>query len=264
MGPFLPCRALCRVSALILLLCAALWLLGRPLAASQTVTVAVASNFLSPLEALAERFTGQTGYTVRISSGSTGKLFAQILRGAPYDVFLSADEARPARLEAEGQGVRGSRFPYAFGRLVLWRPQHPVKEVAGPKMVYQVRSLAMANPALAPYGRAARQTYERLGFQGALSARIVFGENVGQTFALIASGNAEAGFVALSQIQSVGAGGGLWIVPTDLHDPIRQDAVLLARGAEAVPARAFLDFLRADAARALIAEAGYGVPGPAP
>ncbi|MGF1456867.1 MAG: molybdate ABC transporter substrate-binding protein [Alphaproteobacteria bacterium] len=232
--------------------------------AREPVNVAVASNFLWTLRTLADRFRADTGYPVRISGGSTGKLFAQIQRGAPFDVFLSADEESPARLERLGQGVAGFRFPYALGRLVLWTGKPEVMGAMGPDTVGQgaFRILAMANPSLAPYGRAARQTLQSLKVLPTLEGRIVFGESVGQTFALIALGNADLGFVARSQIQSAPERlrRAAWLVPAALHEAIRQDALLLKRGLEKPGAVAFMDFLKSAPARALIGEAGYDLP----
>lgn len=236
----------------------ALILLGTLLPAhADTLRIAVASNFTAAARVLAEEFQRSSGHEVRLSPGATGKHYAQILHGAPFDVFLAADRERPERLEAEGHAIAGSRFCYAIGRLALWSPKagmldDPVANLAAKD--YQ--RLAVANPKLAPYGRAARQVLEKLSLWQPLQDRIARGENIGQTYHFVRNGGAELGFVALSQLQQPGtpAGGSRWLPPADLYDPIEQQAVLLR---DTKAARAFLDFLRSDAARAIIQAHGY-------
>jgi len=227
-----------------------------------TALVAVAANFAKPVETLSERFEAATGHRLTVAQGSTGKLYAQIVRGAPYDILLAADSARPARLEAEGLAVRGSRFTYAVGRLVLWSPDPARIGPDGPAVLAagDFAHLAIANPDLAPYGAAARQVLRRLGLADRLAGRIVMGQNIGQTFAMVATRNAELGLVAKSQIMQRRETdrGSVWEVPETLHDPIRQDGVLLRHGADNPAAAAFLAYLRSDGARAAIARLGYG------
>lgn len=230
--------------------------------AAETALVAVAANFSDAMAQLEPAFEAESGHALTVTTGSTGKLYAQIVHGAPFDVLLAADRARPAKLEAEGHAVAGSRFTYAVGRLVLWSPD-PARVAPGGIVALEegaFRALAIANPDLAPYGQAARETLAALGLEDALRNRIVMGENVGQAFALVATGNAELGFVALSSLRHArtNRAGSRWDVPADLHAPIRQDAVLLVRARENPTARAFLKFLRSDAARATIARLGYG------
>lgn len=226
------------------------------------VTVAVAANFLKPLQGMQAPFERTSGHTLIISGGSTGQLYAQITNGAPYDVLLSADEARPRLLEETGGGVAGTRFTYAVGRMTLWSA---VPGLIGPDGAAFLRaggfrSLAIANPALAPYGLAAKQTLEQLGLWERLSGRIVLGENIGQTFAMAHTGNADAGFVALSQVlDAPGPSGSRWDVPAHMHDPIVQQAILLEPGRDNPAALAFMRFLRGDAARRIITGAGYGL-----
>jgi molybdate transport system substrate-binding protein len=222
------------------------------------VHVAVATNFAATARTLADAFAHETGHRAVTSDGSTGKLYAQIVSGAPFEVFLSADVERPRRLEEDGRAVAGSRFTYALGRLVLWSPD-PAR-VDGPDALARddFRHLAIANPELAPYGAAARQVLETLGQWERLQPRLVRGEDVGQTFHFVASASAELGFVALSQV--MGRDGSRWLVPPDGHAPLEQQAVLLARGEGDETARAVLDFLRGDAAREVIEKAGYGLP----
>lgn len=191
--------------------------------------VAVAANFAPLMPALAERFERDTGHTLVISSASTGKLYAQIVHGAPFDVFLAADDDYPHRLEREGRGVAGSRFTYAVGRLALWSPRPSI--VDGDSAVLKqkrFRKLAVANPRLAPYGAAAREALEKLGLWTSLQPQMVFGENIAQTYQFVASGNAELGFVAYSQVK--GKAGSHWLVPASLHSPLRQDALLSLHG----------------------------------
>ena len=229
----------------------------------ETALIAVAANFAEIAGALEEAFEGQSPHDVTVTTGSTGKLYAQIVKGAPFDVFLSADRARAARLEDEGHAVAGSRFTYAVGRLTLWSAHEDRISDNGPAVLGEddFRALAIANPELAPYGLAARQTLENLGLLDAVSDRIVMGENIGQAFSMVATGNAELGFIALSYVMSPRneTPGSWWAVPADLHDPIRQDAVLTARGAENAAARAFLDFLKSDEAGELIERYGYAI-----
>jgi molybdate transport system substrate-binding protein len=222
------------------------------------VHVAVATNFAATARTLADAFARETGHRAVPSEGSTGKLYAQIVSGAPFEVFLSADAERPRRLEEEGRAVSGSRFTYALGRLVLWSPD-PAR-VDGPDALARddFLHLAIANPELAPYGAAAREVLEGLGLWERLQPRLVRGEDVGQTFHFVASGGAELGFVALSLV--TGRDGSRWMVAPDGHAPLEQQAVLLVRGEGDEAARAFLDFLRGDAARGTIEKAGYGLP----
>ena len=224
--------------------------------------VAVATNFLAPARALAEEFRRATGDEVALASGSTGKLAAQILRGAPYDAFLAADRERPAMLVEEGAADADSRFTYARGRLALWSrdPERIGGEGAEALRAAGVRRVAIANPALAPYGRAAEEVIAALGLTQALAGKLVLGENVAQAQAMVATGNAELGFVALSGLDGPdGGGGSRWIVPEEMHAPIRQDAVLLSRAAPDGAAARFLEFLKGDEARALIAGYGYAL-----
>jgi molybdate transport system substrate-binding protein len=222
--------------------------------------VAVATNFAATARALGEAFRAASGHEAVVSDGSTGKLYAQIAGGAPFEVFLAADAERPRRLEAEGHAVAGTRFAYALGRLVLWSPD-PAR-VTGPEaLAGAFRHLAIANPELAPYGAAAREVLARRGLWERLAPRLVRGEDVGQAYQFVATGNAELGFVALSQL-APGAGS-RWLVPADAYTPVEQHAVLLAPGRGDPAAAAFLAYLRGPDARARIERAGYGVP-PAP
>lgn len=232
---------------------------GTPTPA-EPVRVAVASNFTAAQEKIAVLFTEKTGRAVEFSFGATGALYSQIANGAPFQVFLSADAERPARLESEGLAVPGSRFTYALGAVVLYARggiEGGDGEGALRKDVFQ--HLAICKPELAPYGLAAQQTLEKLGLWGAVQAKLVQGDNVTQAFQFVETGNAEMGFVALSQVVDQPPDR-LWRVPADFHAPIRQDAVLLKSGADHEGAKAFLAFLRSPEAREIIAAAGYTVP----
>jgi molybdate transport system substrate-binding protein len=233
-------------------------------AAADEAQVAVAANFASPARRLAENFTQRTGHRLVITSGSTGKFYAQIRSGAPFDVLLSADEDTPRRMEQENLAVRGSRFTYALGKLVLWSARPGAVDGDGEILRKATfKRLAIANPRLAPYGAAAQQTMERLGVWVSLQARLVQGENIAQAFQFVSSGNAELGFVALSQIleeDGKGSAGSHWLVPQSLYSPIRQDAVLLSRGAANPAARELLDYLRSAPVRDLIRTYGYELP----
>lgn len=231
-----------------------------PLLQAGEAQVAVAANFVVPLRVLSEDFSRQSGHTLRISAGATGKLYAQIVHGAPFEVFLSADSATPERLEKEGRVVAGSRRTYAIGRLVLWSAQAGVVDPGGEVLRQgDFRYLALANPKTAPYGAAAVEVLQARGLYERLQAKFVMGENIAQTQQFVASGNAEFGFVAQSQVWQGGklTGGSAWLVPADLHAPIHQDAVLLKRGEYNAAARAFLDYLRSEPAQRLIAAYGY-------
>jgi len=226
------------------------------------VLAAVATNFAEVMVRLEADFESATAHTLRITSGSTGKLYAQILAGAPFDVLLAADQDRPRKLETDGLAVAGSRFTYATGAIVLWSVDPALIGDDGSAVLREgrFRRLAMANPDLAPYGVAARQALQALGVWDALSDRIVMGENIGQTFAMAATGNAELGLVALSQLlDSAGSrGGSCWVVPAHLYEPIRQDAVLLTRASNNEAAQALLQFLQRDDVRRRMHTFGYG------
>lgn len=229
-----------------------------------TLHVAVAANFAAPMKELVKDFERESGVRVSLSFGSSGKFFAQIQHGAPFQVLLSADQAKPAALEAAGLGLPGTRFTYAVGRLVLWSAHQGDKQ----DVMTQLRTgayhkLAMANPALAPYGTAAIETLEALELSESTRSSWVMGENIAQTYQFVASGNADLGFVALSQVgelQSLNTGSG-WIVPTSMHQPIRQDALVLANAAQDEHMKnraiALLAYLRGDAARRIIESYGY-------
>ena len=229
-------------------------------AQAEEVRVAAAANFAAPLKALATDFERTSGHKVLLSTGSTGKLYAQIRSGAPFDVLLAADDETPARLEREGAAVAGSRFTYAIGKLVLWSAQADLVDARGEVLRSgKFRHLALAAPGLAPYGAAALQTLTRLGLLGALTARLVQGESIGQAYSFVASGNAELGFVALSQVFENGriSKGSGWIVPAHLHQPLRQDAVLLTSGRDLAGARALLDFLKTPRSKTALRAFGY-------
>lgn len=229
------------------------------LARAEPALVAVAANFAQPAKMLAARFMEKTGHTLKISTGSTGQLYAQIANGAPFDVFLSADAERPRKLEERGLGVAGSRFTYAVGRLVLWSPG--ADTVGGPfEAAFKSRphrSIAIANPDLAPYGAAAREALRAKGLWKDVKGRLVFGQNIAQTHAMVATGNAEIGFVAQSQIKNRGQKGAKWPVPAETHAPINQDAVLLTRARDNVAAHDFVSFLKGDSAKKIIEDFGY-------
>lgn len=220
-------------------------------------TIAVAANFADAATALKQDFESRTDHGLQLVFGSTGKLYAQIRNGAPFDAFLAADTERPRRLEREGVAIMGTRFTYARGALALWSPRQGIVDDAGKLLESgDYRFLAIANPSLAPYGAAARQVLERLGLWSALQQRLVFGENIGQAFQFVATGNADLGLVALAQLSDPyrPAEGSRWIVPETLYDPIEQQAVRLSDHPAAV---SFLDYLRSEPAHHQIARYGY-------
>lgn len=226
------------------------------------VLVAVAANFKEVVDVLTPRFEAATGDRLTIALGSTGLLYAQIVNGAPYDVLLAADQRRPELLAASGLGIADTRFTYARGRLALWSARADFVGADGAAALRrpEVRHVAIANPKLAPYGVAAQQALEALGLWPALRPKIVTAENIGQAFSMVATGNAELGFVALSSVlgEDRRRKGSRWIVPEELYQPIRQDAILLARAGGNAAARALLDYLQRSEARALIERFGYG------
>ncbi|WP_165671591.1 molybdate ABC transporter substrate-binding protein [Metapseudomonas otitidis] len=235
------------------------------LALAQDVQVAVAANFTAPIQAIAKDFQQDTGHKLVIATGATGQFYAQIHNGAPFEVFLSADDSTPAKLEQEGATVLGSRFTYAIGTLALWSAKPGYVDAQGEvlkKNDYQ--HLSIANPKAAPYGLAATQVLEKLGLTAQLKGRLVEGQNITQAHQFIATGNAELGFVALSQIYKDGrvTGGSAWIVPAALHDPIKQDAVILAKGKDNPAAQALVDYLKGEKAAAVIKSYGYQIDKP--
>jgi molybdate transport system substrate-binding protein len=224
------------------------------------VQVAVAANFTAPMKLIAAEFEKDTGHKAVLSFGSTGKLYAQITNGAPFDVFLAADDVRPARLEKEGAAAAGGEFTYATGKLVLWSARPGVVDDQGKVLKTGAFShLAIASPKLAPYGEAAMETMKKLGLLENLQSKLVQGESIGQAFSFISSGNAELGFIALSQIYEGGKikSGSAWIVPENLHGPIRQNAVLLRRARDSKAAMQLMAFMQSDKAKAVIRLFGY-------
>jgi len=235
-------------------------LLLAQVASADDIRVAVASNFRPVMSEAAQRFEQSSGHEVTLITGSTGKHFAQIVNGAPFDAFFAADRHRPQRLEEESRIVAGSRFSYAIGRLVLWSPQEGLVDSAGEVLgAGNFEHLAIANPVLAPYGAAARQLLQALGLWEPLSGKLVRGESIGQTYQFVFSGNAELGLVARAQLSIPGqiASGSRWEPPQKLYDPIEQQAVLLR---DTPAGREFMAFMRSEEVRALIRRYGYDVP----
>ena len=229
-------------------------------AMADEVQVAVAANFTLPMQRIAADFERDTGHKALMSFGATGRFYAQIKNGAPFELLLSADDETPIRLASEGAAVADSRFTYAIGRLVLWSAQAGVVDAQGAVLkAGSFRHLAIANPKTAPYGAAAVEVLTGLGLLDAVGPKLVQGENIAQAQQFVASGNAELGFVALSQVWRDGklTSGSAWLVPTTLHTPIRQGAVLLNLGRDKPAALALLRYLQGDKARAVIRSFGY-------
>ena len=234
----------------------ALWAVAP--AHADEIKVAVATNFAPAINALVERFEESTDHTVLVSLGSTGVHYAQIRSGAPFDAFFAADAERPRLLEAEGAAVAGSRFRYAVGRLALWSNRAGYVDADGRVLeTGDFRHLAIANPELAPYGAAAREVLAARGVLSRLQPRLVTGQDIGQTFSFVQTGNAELGFVAWAQLRRPGAtiAGSYWLVPESLHRPIEQEAVLIR---DVPAARAFLAFVQSSEARDIVRAHGYG------
>lgn len=245
------------LSSLCALLCVGL-AHGTALAAQ--AQVAVAANFAEPMKAIAAVLEKTTGHTLKISTGASGAFYTQIRQGAPFDVFLSADNERPELLEKDGLAQPGTRFTYATGKLVLWSAR--AGRVDGQGAVLRAADLgkvAYANPRTAPYGAAAVQVLDRLGLKDAITPRLVQGESIGQTFNFVKTGNADVGFVALSQVLQGGKlrEGSMWVIPQARYDAIRQDAVLLRRGAENEAAKELIKLLQSPNIKDLIRSYGY-------
>ncbi|WP_166365175.1 molybdate ABC transporter substrate-binding protein [Pseudomonas akapageensis] len=241
-------------------LCALLVALNLGTAWAGEVQVAVAANFTAPIQAIAKDFEQDTGHKLVSSFGATGQFYTQIKNGAPFEVFLAADDTTPAKLEAEGDTVKGSRFTYAIGTLALWSAKEGYVDAKGQVLKdNQYQHLAIANPKAAPYGLAATQVLDKLKLTEATKAKLVEGQNITQTFQFASTGNAELGFVALSQIYKDGkvTSGSAWIVPAELHDPIKQDAVILDKGKDNPAAKALVDYLKGPKATAIIKSYGY-------
>lgn len=246
----------------IFLLLTAFGLCRTLTASADEVLVAVASNFSAPMAELAEQFTARSGHEVVIAYGASGRFFAQISNGAPYQVFLSADDEKPEQLVEQGLAEASSRFTYALGRLALWS-NDPDLRITGPGILGQSNGrLALASPRLAPYGRAALETLDSLDLREATRSRWVQGENIAQTFQFVQTGNAQLGFVARSQLIEQINGGNAWLVPVESHSPIRQDAVLLSRARQCEACIALINYLQSAEAQNIIAAYGYDQQSP--
>ena len=230
---------------------------------AEVLTIAVASNFSAPMQEITRAFEAESGHTIRLAFGSSGKLYAQTAHGAPFHALFSADQAIPARLERDNLTVAGSRFTYAEGKLALWSMRTDAVDSRGSVLKQgNFSRLALANPRLAPYGAAAVQTLQALDLVNATRDKWVQGENISQTFQYVATGNAELGLVAMSQVMRNGelARGSAWVVPPALYEPIRQDAVMLRIGEDSVALHDFWKFMRSDFARKRMAAFGYDTP----
>ncbi len=220
----------------------------------------MAANFTAPIQAIAADFEKDTGHKLVAAYGATGQFYTQIKNGAPFEVFLAADDTTPARLESEGDTVKGSRFTYAIGTLALWSAKDGYVDEQGQVLKNNgFQHLSIANPKAAPYGLAATQVLDKLGLAGQVRGKIVEGQNITQAYQFVSTGNAELGFVALSQVYKDGklTGGSAWIVPAELHDPIKQDAVILDKGRANPAAKALMAYLQGPKAAAIIQAYGY-------
>lgn len=226
------------------------------------VQVAVAANFTAPMQQIAAEFQKDTGHIAKLSFGASGKFYAQIVNGAPFEVFISADDTTPARLEKEGHAIAGSRFTYAVGTLVLWSAKAGFVDAKGEVLKGgNFNKVSIANPKTAPYGAAAIETLKKLNLLAAIQPKFVQGENISQTLHFVSTGNADLGFVALSQVYKDGriTSGSAWIIPGDFHEPIYQDAAILTKGKDSAAAAALLAYLKGDKARAVIQSFGYSL-----
>ncbi|WP_455910594.1 molybdate ABC transporter substrate-binding protein [Pseudomonas putida] len=229
-------------------------------AQADEVQVAVAANFTAPIQAIAADFEKDTGHKLVAAYGATGQFYTQIKNGAPFEVFLSADDTTPKKLDDEGATVKGSRFTYAVGTLALWSAKPGYVDAKGEVLTKnQYQHLSIADPKTAPYGLAATQVLAKEGLSEQVADKLVTGQNITQAFQFVSTGNAELGFVALSQIYKDGkvTRGSAWIVPASLHDPIKQDAVILTKGKDSAAAKALVDYLKGPKAAAVIKSYGY-------
>jgi len=229
-------------------------------ALADEVQVAVAANFTAPIQAIAADFEKDTGHKLVAAYGATGQFYTQIKNGAPFEVFLAADDTTPEKLEKEGETVKGSRFTYAVGTLALWSAKEGYVDGKGEVLLKnQYQHLSIANPKAAPYGLAATQVLAKLKLTEATQAKLVEGQNITQAYQFVSTGNAELGFVALSQIYKDGkvSSGSAWVVPADMHDPIKQDAVILNKGKDNPAAKALVEYLKGPKAAAVIKSYGY-------
>ncbi len=246
----------------ILLLCQFLFLsLFTFSVQAGSARIAVASNFAPTIKKLASVYQANSGHQIQLAFGSTGKHYAQIHHGAPFDAFFAADVRRAKLLEDEGKAIPGSRFTYAIGQLALWSTNPDMIRDDSILDTGVFRHLAMANPKLAPYGLAAREFLQATGRANRLKPRLIFGENISQTYQFVASGNAKLGFVAWSQLKRPGhkITGSWWRIPKNTYTPIKQQALLLNNNPAA---RGFLNFVQTPQGRAIIASFGYLLPEP--
>jgi molybdate transport system substrate-binding protein len=230
---------------------------------AEEAVLAVAANFSAPMQQIALLFQKDTGHKIKLSFGASGAIYAQIKNGAPFHVFLSADQSTPQKLALEGLAVPNSRFTYAKGQLALWSKQKDLVDVNGQILKSNsIQRVAVANPKLAPYGAAALETITSLGLLNDLQPKLVQGDNISQTYQFVFTQNAPIGFVALSQIYANGTltSGSAWIVPTHLYKPIEQDAILLQKGLDNAAAKALMLYLKGEKARQVIRSYGYLVP----
>lgn len=247
------------IKRLPLLISISLFMFGLPTQAEE-ISVAVAANFIAPMKIIAKDFESDTGHRVILSSGSTGAFYAQIKNGAPFQILLAADDETPIKIEKDGLGVKGSRFTYAIGKLVLWSKQANFVDANGEILKSnQFDRLAIANPKTAPYGQATIEALEKLNLLNAVSPKFVQGDSIAQTYQFVATQNAQLGFVALSQVIRDGKmiEGSAWIVPSSLYSQILQDAILLEKGRSNQAAIALLKFLKGEKAKSVIRSFGY-------
>ncbi|MET1257194.1 molybdate ABC transporter substrate-binding protein [Aliikangiella maris] len=227
---------------------------------AETVNIAVASNFAKPMQAIVSQFMHQTPHQAKLSYASSGKIYAQIIHGAPFDIFLSADQAKPLALEQQQRIVNNTRQTYAIGRLALWSNYPQQQKIRAQSLSKStLNKIAVANPDIAPYGAAAIEVLNHLKLYSTVKSRLIYGENIAQTFQFVSSRNADLGFISLSQVWYKGhlTHGSVWPIPTELHAPIKQDLVLLKRAKHNQAAQAMLTFLQSEQAQQIITDYGY-------
>lgn len=239
-------------------------LLSAPNAGAGEAQIAVAANFTAPMQKIAAEFEKDTGHKAVLSFGTVGKFYSQMNAGAPFQVLVSSDRDTPDALVRDGLAIDGTRFTYAIGKLVLWSASPNVVDDKGDVLRRgSFQHLSLANPKLAVYGAAGQAVMQKLGVWDAIEPKLVLGESITQAYQFVASGNAELGFVAYSQVVGHGgkiSSGSAWMVPPELHAPLAQDVILLAPGKDSAVAKAVVDYLRSEKARAIILSYGYDLP----
>ena len=221
--------------------------------------IGVASNFLMPMNAIKQTFESENNTKIFLSSGSSGSLYSQIVNGAPLDIFLSADQALPKKLENTTKGIKGTRFTYAIGKLLLFSTNKELFDFTFPNIILskKIKYIGLGNPKYVPYGKAAKEVLKSLNIFNVLEKKLVLSKNVNQVFLMNYFGNLDIGFIAKSDFIIKNKKGKVWDIPQNLYSPIKQDAILLKNGEKKSKARMFLKFLSSDRVKDKLISLGY-------